>query len=105
MFLFVTFHEESTFGSGSCAMWQIKAFPKRHAQNHIQTLIEILCDVSVGVNICGAKNPITVGFRESRHLNEKFGLGILHTRSVYVREYVTKVTVRVCKVHQGGQFP
>ena len=79
-------------------MWQIKAFPKRYAQNDVQTLIEIT-----------SRWPFLIGcfegFRESRHLNEKFGLDILHTRSVYVREYVTKVTVRVFKVDKGGPVP
>ena len=47
----------------SCAMWQIKAFPKRHAQNDVQTLITIT-----------SRWPFLVGciqgFRESRHLND-----------------------------------
>ena len=38
-------------------------------------------------------------------MNEEFGLDILQTRSVYVREYVTKVTVRVFKVNKGGPVP
>ena len=38
--------------------WQIKAFPKRHAQNDEQTLIEITSRFSRSA----------LGFRESRHL-------------------------------------
>ena len=49
------------------------------------------------------KNPSTVSFSRSRHLPfllQNTSLGILHTRSVYVKQYVTRVTVRVFKVHK-----
>ena len=46
------------------AMWQNKGFPKRHAQNHEQTLIEI-----------------TSRFTSSRHLNEH---EILYSRTIEI---------------------
>ena len=36
------------YNISSFSMWQIKGFPKRHAQNHEETLIEIKFSWSVG---------------------------------------------------------